>query len=49
MARRISFWARKPVKKKVDVCFKTTSGKRVCFKATKKVPKRVRVSFRVRK
>lgn len=43
--RKVSFYAKKPVKKKV--CFKTKDGRKVCFKARK--PKKIKVSFYAKK
>lgn len=39
--RKVSFYAKKPIKRKV--CFKTKDGRNVCFKARK--PTKVKVSF----
>lgn len=49
MTKRVSFWARKSVPKRVRVSFRDRYGKRVSFTGTKYVPKRVRVSFWARK
>jgi hypothetical protein len=49
MARRVSFWARKKIPKRVNVSFRDRYGRRVSFTGTKYVPRRVRVSFWARK
>ena len=45
MRKKITFWAKKYVPKKVHVSFRSSDGERVSFTATKKVPKEVKVSF----
>ena len=45
MARRISFWATKRVRKPVVVRFRRSDGSVARFKATKITRKPVRVSF----
>jgi len=43
--KKVSFWAKKPAKKKVS--FKTQSGKEVTFYA--KVPQKTKVTFHAKK
>jgi len=45
MVRRVSFWAKKPIKKRMNVCFRTKNGRRICFRAVKKLKKPIRVVF----
>ena len=49
MAKRVSFWARKPVKVPTKVCFKTSEGKNVCFTAKKIIKKPVSINFFIKK
>jgi hypothetical protein len=45
MARRISFWATKKIKKPTVVSFRRWDGTPVRFRATKVIKKPVKVSF----
>jgi len=43
--RRVSFWAKKPIKVPKKVSFKTKDGRKVSFIARKTIKKRRKVSF----
>ncbi len=45
MARRVSFWAKKKIKKPTVVRFRRSDGTLVKFKATKIIKKPVKVTF----
>lgn len=49
MARRVSFWATKKIRKPVTVKFRRSDGSIAKFKATKIIKKPVKVNFYARK
>ena len=47
--KKVSFWARKPIKVPTKVSFKTKAGKNVSFKARKTIKIKRKVSFLARR